>query len=190
MAYFRQVYAVSEAGQPIAGARGRVYDIDDVDGTDPLAATDAAGIPIATVEISDLGVNQLFAVEDHTQVRWISEDGLVHAVFESLEGMEERAAEARATSETAVQQVSEVVGLVGIPGGIAALNSEGNVVDANGDVVGNDTRRSGAVVFASGATTARPTQSPDVMVLWLTDGTPPVNAIPGVDYWLNGGVDL
>ena len=104
MAYFRQVYAVSETGQPIAGARGRVYDIDDVDGVTPLEATDAAGIPIATVEISDLGVNQLFAVEDRTQVRWISEDGLVHAVFESLEGMEERAAEARATSETAVQQ--------------------------------------------------------------------------------------
>ena len=79
---------------------------------------------------------------------------------------------------------------MGVPGGISALNSEGNVVDANGDVVGNDTRRSGAVIFASGAMTARPTQSPDVMVLWLTDGAPPVNAMPGVDYWLNGGVDL
>lgn len=188
MAYFRQVYAVSESGQPIAGARGRVYDINDVDGTTPLAATDAAGIPIATVEISDLGVNQLFAVEDHTQVRWISEDGLVHAVFESLEGMEERAASADATAASAIQQVADFLSQLGVPGGIAALNSEGNVVDANNDVIGNDTRRSGAVVFATGAQTARPTVSPDVMVLWVTEGDAPVNARPGVDYWLNGGV--
>ena len=190
MAYFRQVYAVSESGQPLASARGRIFAADDVSGVDPLPTVGADGIPITFVEISDVGVNQAFGVEGHTQVRWISEDGEVHAFFESLEGMEERAAEARATSETAVQQVSEVVGLVGVPGGIAALNPEGNVVDANGDVIGNDTRRSGAVVFASGAQTARPTQSRDVMVLWLTDGTPPANAMPGVDYWLNGGVDL
>ena len=190
MTYFRQVYAVSESGQPLASARGRIFAAGDVGGVDPLPTMGADGIPITFVEISDVGVNQAFEVEGHTQVRWISEDGEVHAFFESLEGMEEVARAAEATSSTAVQQVSEVVGLVGIPGGIAALNSEGNVVDANDDVVGNDTRRSGAVIFATGATSARPTQSRDVMVLWLTDGTPPVNAMPGVDYWLNGGVDL
>ena len=188
MALFRQSYVVDTNGVPVAGMRGRIYAADDAAGERPLEVVDAGSIPVAMIEVSEAGVNQSFIVEDHTQVRWISEDGLTHAIMESLDGMEERAAEARATASTAVAQVSNFLSQVGVPGGIAALNPEGNVVDANNDVVGNDTRRSGAVVFASGAQTARPTVSPDVMVLWITDGTPPANARPGVDYWLNGGV--
>lgn len=188
MAYFRQVYVVSEAGQPLVSARGRIFAASDINGEHPLPVTGGDGIPITFVEISDVGVNQVFEVEDHTQVRWISEDGQVHAFFESLEGMEERAASAEATASTAVQQVADFQGNVGVPGGIAALNSEGNVVDANDDVVGNDTRRTGAVIHAFGSQSARPTASPDVMVLWITEGDPPINARPGVDYWLNGGV--
>ena len=101
--------------------------------------------------------------------------------------MEERAASAVETALSALSQVTEMANRVGVPGGIAGLNSEGNVTDANADVVGNDTRREGAVIFAQGATTARPTQSREVMVLWLTDGTPPVNAIGGIDVWMNEG---
>lgn len=186
MAIFRQVYAVDTNGQPVAAGNGRIFDIEDTGGLSPLVVTDASGVPMATVSITEAGVNQAFVVEDRTQVRWISEDGLVNVIFESLSGMEERAATAEATAATAVQQVAELVNLLGVPGGIAALNAEGNVVDANDDVIGNDTRRRGAVIWAEGHATARPTQSRDVMVLWLTDGTAPVNAVPGVDYWLNG----
>lgn len=188
MALFRQSYVVDTNGVPISGMRGRIFAADDAAGEKPLPIVDAGSIPVAMVEISEAGVNQSFIVEDHTQVRWISEDGLTHAIMESLEGMEERAAEARATAASAVAQVADFLSQLGVPGGIAALNSEGNVVDANSDVVGNDTRRPGAVVFATGSQTARPTVSPDVMVLWITEGDPPVNARPGVDYWLNGGV--
>lgn len=190
MAIFRQKLVVDEAGQPVSGESGRIYDLDDTEGATPLSVVDAGGIPIVLVEISDVGVNQVFEVEDRTQVRWISEDGDIQVVFESLEGMEARAAAAEATAATAVQQVAEVVNLLGVPGGIAALNSEGNVVDANDDVIGNDTRRRGAVVAAYGSQTARPTQSRDVCVLWFTEGPAPVGAVPGVDYWMNGSVDL
>lgn len=186
MAIFRQKYVVDEAGQPVSGVSGRIYDLDDTDGTTPLSVVDAGGVPIVLLEIPESGVNPVFEVEDRTQVRWISEDGDIQVIFESLEGMEERAAAAEATAATAVQQVAELVNLLGVPGGIAALNAEGNVVDANDDVIGNDTRRRGAVIWAEGHATARPTQSPDVMVMWITDGTAPVNAVPGVDYWLNG----
>lgn len=188
MALFRQVYVVDTNGIPVAGIEGRIYDVDDSAGAAPLPTVDASDIPIALVSISDQGVNQSFYVEDRTQVRWISEDGLTSVIFESLEGMEEKAASADATASTAVQQVADFQNNVGVPGGIAALNSEGNVVDANDDVVGNDTRRTGAVIHAFGSQSARPTASPDVMVLWITEGDPPINARPGVDYWLNGGV--
>lgn len=188
MAYFRQVYAVNTAGQPLSSLSGRVYHIDDVAGSSPLPVTGGDGIPISLVSISDFGVNQSFAVENETQVRWISEDGEQHAIFESLQGMEETARAAEATADTAVRQVAEFLSQVGVPGGVAALNPEGDVVDANDDVVGNDVRRKGAVTWAYGSTTIRPTSSRDVMVLWITDGPAPVNALPGIDYWLNGGV--
>src|SRR5699024_11607667 len=68
-----------------------------------------------------------------------------------------------------LSQVSEMASRVGVPGGIAGLNSDGNVIDANSDVIGNDTRRAGAVIFAQGADTARPTTSRDVMVLWRSE---------------------
>lgn len=190
MATFRQKLVVDEGGQFVAGVSGRIYDIEDVAGATPLDVLDAAGVPIVLLQIPDSGINPSFEVEDRTQVRWISEDGNTQVIFESLEGMEERAAQAEATAATAVQQVGQFVNLLGVPGGVAALNSEGNVVDANDDVVGNDTRRAGAVIAAYGSQTTRPTQSRDVCVLWFTEGPAPVGAVPGVDYWMNGSVDL
>ena len=188
MALFRQVYVVDVNGDPIASDSGVIYDVDDTEGTAPLVVHDTAGVPMATVSISDHGVNQAFVVADRARVRWISSSGDAEAIFESLDALEGFASGAEATALSALSQVADFLSQLGVPGGIAALNSEGHVVDANDDVVGNDTRRSGAVVFATGSQTARPTVSPDVMVLWITEGEPPVNARPGVDYWLNGGV--
>ena len=189
MALFRQVFAVDTNGVPVAGASGTIHPVDDTVGaTPPLAITDTAGVPMATVAISDAGVNQAFLVDDHTQVRWVSEDKQAHVIFESLEAMEARAASAEATALSALSQVTEFLNQVGVPGGVAALNSEGHVVDANAEIVGNDTRRAGAVVWAYGSTTPRPTGSRDVMVIWVTEGPSPVNAVPGVDVHLNAGV--
>lgn len=189
MANFRQIFVVDEAGQPVSGTRGRIYDVDDVDGASPLEeVTGGDGVPITFVDISESGVNQAFAVPDRTRVRWISEDGLTHVIFESLDAMEERAAAAEATAVTAVQQVAEFLSQVGTPGGVAALNAEGDVVDANDDVVGNEVRRAGALAWAYGSATPRPTASREVMVVWLTEGPAPLNAIPGIDLWMNGGV--
>src|SRR5699024_10308568 len=129
-----------------------------------------------------------FVVPDRTQVLWISDDGTRHVIIESLDAMEERAASAVETAESALGQVAEMANRVGVPGGIAGLNSEGNVVDANSDVVGNATRRSVAVMLAQGADVAGPTTARDVMVLWLTDGAAAGNSIPGTDMWLNGGM--
>lgn len=188
MALFRQIYVVDTNGQPVTGQAGRIFAVADTGGTTPLSVTDAAGIPMTTVSVSDRGVNQAFVVADQTQVRWISADGTQHVIFESLDAMEERAASAVQTAQSALGQVGAFLQQVGVPGGVAALNAEGNVVDANDDVVGNDTRRAGAVIYQVGANAQRPTQSREVMVLWITDGTEPADAIPGLDYWLNAGV--
>ena len=188
MTTFRQKYTVDVNGLPVVNLRGRIYDIDDTEGGTPLPVTDVGGVPMALVEVTELGVSQAFVVEDRTQVRWISEDGQVHVIFESLEGMEAKAASAVATAESALQQMSQFMSRVGVPGGVAALNPEGNVVDADANVVGNDTRRPGSVVFAVGSTTVRPTGSRDVMVLWITEGPEPINAVPGIDVWINGVV--
>lgn len=186
MSTFKPTYSVDTNGIPVADAVGTIHDLLDTEGATPLPVTDTAGVPMATVAISAAGVNQAFVVKDRTQVLWVSTDKLTHVIIESLDAMEERAASAVETSASALQQVGELVNRVGVPGGIAGLNSEGSVVDANADVVGNDTRRAGSVIFAQGADTARPTGSRDVMVLWTTDGTEPVNALAGVDVWLNG----
>lgn len=188
MAVFKPTYAVDTNGIPVADAVGTIHDVLDAEGGTPLSVEDPGGIPMATVSISSAGVSQGFVVADKTQVMWVSDDKLTHVIFESLDAMEERAASAVETASSALQQVGELVNRVGVPGGIAGLNSEGNVIDANADVVGNDTRRSGAVIFAQGADTVRPTGSRDVMVLWTTNGDEPVNALSGVDVWLNGGM--
>lgn len=188
MSTFKPTYSVDTNGLPVIDQAGTIHDLLDTEGVAPLPVTDLAGVPMATVTISAAGVNQAFAVEDRTQVRWISADKLTNVIIESLDAMEERAASAVETASSALQQVSAIAGRVGVPGGIAGLNSEGNVTDANADVVGNDTRRQGAVIFAQGAETPRPTGARDVMVLWITDGLPPANAIAGVDVWVNGGM--
>lgn len=188
MATFKQTFAVDTNGIPVADAVGTIHDLSDTEALTPLAVTDLSGIPMATVSISASGVNQAFVVDDRTQVLWISNDKTLHVIIESLDAMEERAASAVETASSALGQVSEMANRVGVPGGIAGLNSEGNVIDANSDVVGNDTRRTGAVIFAQGADTARPTASRDVMVLWTTEGGAPVNALAGVDVWINGGM--
>lgn len=188
MATFKPTYAVDTNGIPVADERGVIFDLDDTEGEFPLQVTDPGEIPMAAVSITEAGVSQAFVVEDRTQVLWISENGDRHVILESLDAMEEKAASAVETALSALSQVAEMANRVGVPGGIAGLNSEGNVIDANADVIGNDTRRSGAVIFAQGANTARPTGSRDVMVLWTTEGTPPVNAIPGVDLWVNRGM--
>lgn len=188
MATFKQTFAVDTNGIPVADAVGTIHDLSDTEALTPLAVTDLSGIPMATVSISASGVNQAFVVDDRTQVLWISSDKTLHVIIESLDAMEERAASAVETASSALGQVSEMANRVGVPGGIAGLNSEGNVIDANSDVVGNDTRRTGAVIFAQGADTARPTASRDVMVLWTTEGGAPVNALAGVDVWINGGM--
>lgn len=188
MATFKQTFAVDTNGIPVADAVGTIHDLSDTEALTPLAVTDLSGIPMATVSISASGVNQAFVVDDRTQVLWISSDKTLHVIIESLDAMEERAASAVETASSALGQVSEMANRVGVPGGIAGLNSEGNVIDANSDVVGNDTRRAGAVIFAQGADTARPTTSRDVMVLWTTEGGAPVNALAGVDVWINGGM--
>lgn len=189
MATFKPTYTVDTNGLPVVDATGTIHDLLDTEGVTPLPVTDLAGIPMATVIISANSVNQAFVVADRTQVLWVSTDKTQSAILESLDAMEERAASAVETAASALQQVGELVGRVGTPGGIAGLNSEGNVIDANADVIGNDTRRAGTVIFAQGASTPRPTTSRDVMVLWTTEGkTQPVNAMPGVDVWLNGGM--
>lgn len=189
MSVFKPMYAVDTNGLPVIDQAGTIHDLLDTEGVTPLAVEDLSGIPMATVTISVAGVNQAFVVPDRTQVLWISTDKLTNVIIESLDAMEERAASAVETAASALQQVGELVGRVGTPGGIAGLNSEGNVIDANADVIGNDTRRAGTVIFAQGASTPRPTTSRDVMVLWTTEGkTQPVNAMPGVDVWLNGGM--
>lgn len=188
MATFKQTFAVDTNGVPVSDAVGTIHDLADTEAATPLAVADLSGIPMATVTISAAGVNQAFVVDDRTQVLWVSNDRLTHVVIESLDAMEERAASAVETATSALSQVTTMADRVGVPGGIAGLNSEGNVMDANSDVVGNDTRRAGAVIFAQGANTARPTSSREVMVMWITDGTPPVNAIAGIDYWVNGGM--
>src|SRR5699024_2790409 len=188
MATFKQTYCVDTNGIPVADAVGTIHDILDTGAEAPLEISDLGEVPMATVSISESGVNQAFVVPDRTQVLWISDDGTRHVIIESLDAMEERAASAVETAESALGQVAGRANGVGVPGGIAGLNSEGTVVDATSDVVGNDTRRSGAVIFAQGADTARPTTSRDVMVLWVTEGAAPANAIPGIDMWLNGGM--
>lgn len=189
MSTFKPTYVVDTNGMPVLGQSGTIHDLLDTEAVTPLQVEDLSGVPMATVAISEAGVNQAFVVPDRTQVLWISTDKLTNVIIESLDAMEERAASAVETAASALQQVGELVGRVGTPGGIAGLNSEGNVIDANSDVVGNDTRRTGAVIFAQGASTPRPTTSRDVMVLWTTEGkTQPVNAMPGVDVWLNGGM--
>ena len=188
MSTFKPTYVVDTNGIPVADAAGTIHDLSDTEALTPLAVTDLSGIPMATVSISASGVNQAFVVDDRTQVLWISNDKTLHVIIESLDAMEERAASAVETASSALGQVSEMANRVGVPGGIAGLNSEGNVIDANSDVVGNDTRRTGAVIFAQGADTARPTASRDVMVLWTTEGGAPVNALAGVDVWINGGM--
>ena len=187
MATFKPTYVVDTNGMPVVDQSGTIHDLLDTEATTPLAVQDLGGIPMAAVAISASGVNQAFVVEDRTQVLWISADRTQNAILESLDAMEEKAASAVETARSALSQVTEMANRVGVPGGIAGLNSEGDVTDANADVIGNDTRREGAVIFAQGATTARPTQSREVMVLWLTDGTPPVNAIAGIDVWMNEG---
>lgn len=188
MALFKPTYCVDTNGIPVADDAGTIHDVADTEGAAPLAVEDPGGIPMATVSVSEAGVNQAFIVADRTQVLWISSDKARHVIIESLDAMEEKAAAAVETAASALGQVAEMANRVGIPGGIAGLNSEGNVIDANSDVVGNDTRRAGAVVFAQGADTARPTASRDVMVLWTTEGGAPVNALAGVDVWINGGM--
>ena len=187
MSTFKPTYVVDTNGIPVVDQSGTIHDLLDTEAATPLAVEDLSGIPMAAVTVSASGVNQAFVVEDRTQVLWISSDRTQSAIIESLDAMEERAASAVETALSALSQVTEMANRVGVPGGIAGLNSEGNVTDANADVVGNDTRREGAVIFAQGATTARPPQSREVMVLWLTDGTPPVNAIGGIDVWMNEG---
>lgn len=188
MAIFRQVYAVDTNGQPVAAGNGRIFDVEDTGGELPLVVTDASGVPMATVSITEAGVSQAFVVEDHTQVRWISENGEIHVIFESLSGMEETARSAEATALSVLDQIARFLESVGAPGGVAALNSEGEVVNADADVIGNDTRRPGAVTWAYGSTAVRPTASREVMVIWITEGPAPVNALAGVDIWFNGGV--
>ena len=187
MATFKATYVVDTNGMPVIDQSGTIHDLLDTEATTPLAVQDLGGVPMAAVAISESGVNQAFVVEDRTQVLWISADRTQNAILESLDAMEEKAASAVETARSALSQVTEMANRVGVPGGIAGLNSEGDVTDANADVIGNDTRREGAVIFAQGSTTARPTQSREVMVLWLTDGTPPVNAIAGIDVWMNEG---
>lgn len=188
MSTFKPTYVVDTNGMPVFGQSGTIHDLLDTEAATPLQVEDLSGVPMATVAISEAGVNQAFVVDDRTQVLWISSDKTLHAIIESLDAMEERAASAVETASSALSQVSEMANRVGVPGGIAGLNSEGNVIDANSDVVGNDTRRAGAVIFAQGADTARPTASRDVMVLWTTEGGAPVNALAGVDVWINGGM--
>ena len=188
MATFKPTYVVDTNGMPVVDQSGTIHDLLDTEATIPLTVQDLGGIPMAAVTVSASGVNQAFVVEDRTQVLWISADRTQSAVLESLDAMEERAASAVETASSALSQVSEMANRVGVPGGIAGLNSEGNVIDANSDVIGNDTRRAGAVIFAQGADTARPTTSRDVMVLWTTGGGAPVNALAGVDVWINGGM--
>ena len=188
MSTFKPTYVVDTNGMPVVDQSGTIHDLIDTEAATPLAVEDLSGIPMAAVTVSASGVNQAFVVEDRTQVLWISSDRTQSAVLESLDAMEERAASAVETASSALSQVSEMANRVGVPGGIAGLNSEGNVIDANSDVIGNDTRRAGAVIFAQGADTARPTTSRDVMVLWTTEGGAPVNALAGVDVWINGGM--
>lgn len=188
MALFRQVYVVDVNGDPVAGDSGVIYDVDDTEGRAPLIVHDTAGVPMATVSISDHGVNQAFVVADRARVRWISSSGDSEVIFESLDALEGFASGAEATALSALSQVTEFLNQVGVPGGVAALNSEGHVVDANAEIVGNDTRRAGAVVWAYGSTTPRPTGSRDVMVIWVTEGPTPANAVPGIDVHLNAGV--
>lgn len=188
MSTFKPTYVVDTNGMPVVDQSGTIHDLLDTEAATPLAVEDLSGIPMAAVTVSASGVNQAFVVEDRTQVLWISSDRTQSAIIESLDAMEERAASAVETAASALQQVTAMANRVGVPGGIAGLNSEGDVIDANADVIGNDTRRRGAVTFAQGANTPRPTTSRDVMVLWTTDGTPPVNAIGGIDVWLNRGL--
>src|SRR5699024_12647056 len=98
-----------------------------------------------------------------------STDVLVHVVMETLDAMEERAASAVETAESALGQVAEMANRGGVPGGIAGLNSECHAVDANSHVVGNDTRRSGAVRFAQVADTAASTTSRAETVRWVSE---------------------
>src|SRR5699024_6209544 len=150
MATFQPTYSVDTDRLPVAHAVGTLRDTLGAEAATPLPVEDRSGMPMANVAISEPGVNQAFVVADRTQVLWISTDGLVHVVMESLDAMEERAASAVETAESALGQVAEMANRVGVPGGIAGLNSEGNVIDADADVVGNDTRRAGAVIFAQG----------------------------------------
>src|SRR5699024_10550716 len=188
MATFKPTYSVDTNALPIADAVGLLYDILNTEAATPLPVEDLSGIPMANVAISESGVNQAFVVADRTQVLWISTDGLVHVVMESLDAMEERAASAVETAESALGQVAAMANRVGVPGGIAGLNSEGDGIEVVADVGGEDARRAGAVSVAQGADTVRPTTSREVTVLWTTEGDPPANALPGVDVWSNGGM--
>lgn len=185
MAIFQQRYVVDTSGQPVASASGRIYATSDTTFTNPLAVTDLVGVPMTEVAISEIGVNVAFVVEDHMQVIWRSSDSSTTVLFESLDGMYEAAVSAREAAISSFLQAERFAGQLGVPGGFAGLNSEGDVTDADGNVVGNDTRRPGSVIWATGAQTPRPTASDRVLVIWVTDGEEPVNALPGVDIWAN-----
>lgn len=75
MATFAGRVVVDENGQPLAGAVGKIYDIDDTGNTTPLAVNDIGGTPYPLNEIvaNNDGVTDEFTTNDNRiVVKWVS----------------------------------------------------------------------------------------------------------------------
>lgn len=108
---FQPTLAIDVEGNVAQSGSGQIYATTDTGYTTPLTVVDAQDSPLATVEVSSIGVTPYFKVEDHGEVMWKS--GSLPAVsLLSAGGFLTAAEAAQAAAEAAEAAATDLATLV------------------------------------------------------------------------------
>jgi hypothetical protein len=138
---FDQFVAIDSTGNPVANAEFEVYARNDTAYTTPLAAFDAAHVPLAAITSNALGVVQPYRVNDHPDVviksgtytlPQLAISGVVDAVADAVTSAQ-TAQTAAQTAAVAAQEAAALAAGTVFPGG-AEGQVWGKLSDTDGDV--------------------------------------------------------
>lgn len=193
MGHFLQQVVTDEDGTPIPDAAGKIYDIEDTANAFPLALFTPTGVPIPLDEIvaNNDGVTPEFEVPNKQRVKWVSgafEVGMVASDPIPLGGLPGQVITKKSTTDLDLEWAN--------PQGVAAGGIDGQILvkdgsdpyatrwasgslGSGGGTGGTTSFLPGTVGFvrqdAQGNWPVRPTDSDDVLILWVgIDGLPAI----------------
>jgi hypothetical protein len=158
-----------QTGEPVQQSSGKVYMPEDTDFISPLTVMNAVGMTTETINVIN-GASETFTVDGVIALMWVDDNDLscVIALQPVLPGL------------IAGGGPGQVLGkITGSDYDVGWVDQTGGSGGGGGGGGGG----SGRVDYAVGSSAARPTDDPNILVMWIAD-SPPVNALVG-DLWVN-----